>query len=301
MKQGNDDPVVPLWKLERFLIGELPPEEMARIEKLRTEDPKVAEWLRALQAEHADLQASHPTGIMAGRIWNKLKAEPGGVRGARGADGGARLPGLLRRMQSAIAAGTGKAALVPIFGLALLLTLMPNRFSCSTGDDVEAALGRRGTTGIEDTRLKGSAPALFLYRKTGAGAEPLASGSLARSGDLIQVQYDGAGRKYGAIFSLDGQNHVTWHLPGNGLQAALLASGKTPLSSAFELDEAPGREDFHFLASDQPFSPDSLAAAIAAGIGSVAISPGQRPDSLSPASPSRISHTLFALTKDNLK
>lgn len=296
MKEGNNDPVIPLWKLERFLIGELPPEEMARIERLRTEDPDVAEWIRALQAEHADLRASHPTGMMAGRIRNKLKAE-------EEANGGAGWPGLLRRMRAALATGTGKAVLVPVFGLALLLILMPNRFSRPAGgEDTDAALAP-GAKDVEDTRLKGSAPALFLYRKTGAGAEPLVSGRPAHSGDLIQVQYDGAGRKYGAIFSLDGQNHVTWHLRGNGREAALLAAGKTPLTSAFELDDTPGREDFHFLASDLPFSPDS-AAAIAAGPGSASM-PGDPQSDGPPASssrtPSRISHTLFALTKDNLK
>jgi hypothetical protein len=292
MKEGNNEPVIPLWKLERFLIGELPPEEMARIEKLRAEDPDLADWIRALQAEHADLQASHPTGMMAGRIWNKLKAE-------QRERGGAGPTDMLRRMLTA-ATGSGKAVLVPIFGLALLLTLMPNRFSCSTSE-MDVALGTPGSKGIEDTRLKGSAPALFLYRKTGAGAEPMVSGGLARSGDLIQVQYDGAGRKYGAIFSLDGQNHVTWHLPSDGRQAALLSPGKTPLSSAFELDAAPGREDFHFLASDQPFSPDSLAAAVAAAPGHGAMPAGPQSDGLRPASPSHVSHTVFALTKDNLK
>src|SRR6187402_1024564 len=35
MNEGKSGPEIPLWKLERYLIGELAPAEMARIDKLK--------------------------------------------------------------------------------------------------------------------------------------------------------------------------------------------------------------------------------------------------------------------------
>ena len=95
MNEDKSGPDIPLWKLERYLIGELPPAEMARIDKLKSQDPEVADWIKALQAEHADLKASHPTESMADGIRDRLNGPSGaGNRGAaqsgRTAQGGRR-------------------------------------------------------------------------------------------------------------------------------------------------------------------------------------------------------------------
>jgi hypothetical protein len=281
MNEGKSGPEIPLWKLERYLIGELPPAEMARIDKLKAEDPEVAEWLKALQAEHADLKASHPTERMSGAIWNRLESRTGPRVGPPAASRRSLWRGAL---------------LVPALAVALMLTLIPNRFTCSDGSPL--ALG--GNSEKEDTRLKGSLPALYLFRKADSGAEALRPGGAVRAGDLIQVQYEAAGRKYGAVFSVDGSGKVTWHLPERGnLSAALSPSGRTALASAFELDEAPGREDFHFVAADRPFPLDSAAdAAIKDNAG---FSERPQPDSQGNRSKAAMTHTFFALTKDSLK
>ncbi len=243
---------------------------MERIDRLKAEDADLADWLRALQAEHEDLQAAHPTGRMSGRIWNKLKRieKPKGPRGIR------------------IAA----AVLAPAFALVLILMIVPIRFSGA----LETVPSRTET---EVTRLKGSMPELYLYRKSAGGAEALRPGGATHAGDLIQVHYEAAGRKYGAIFSRDGNGLVTRHLPETGNQAALLAaSGKTALASAFELDETPGREVFHFIASDRPFTLDSILASLSGGAESSGPDAGPRAESIG-----GMSHTVFVLTKESLK
>ena len=77
------------------------------------------------------------------------------------------------------------------------------------------------------------------------------TGTLARSGDLVQIAYRSDGLAYGAIFSVDGRGAVTRHLPAAGEQAVPLAKRDT-LDFAYELDDAPRWERFYLVASDRP-------------------------------------------------
>ncbi|MDB5049633.1 MAG: ActD [Fibrobacteres bacterium] len=226
MKKSDGHPDFPVWKLERYLLGELPAPEMERISRLKETDPALAEWIRALEAEHADLAEMHPTGRVAGRIWNRLRESAPAPRRAWNAP----------------------AIWVPALGLLLMAALLPLNYSAWIHS------GGRPTEEPEETRLKGLQPALFLYRKTGESAMNLNSGDRVRPGDLIQMYYDAAGRGYGAIFSLDRDGNVTWHLPDDGGHSApLIKGGKVPLGFAFELDSLAGFERFFFVAADRPF------------------------------------------------
>jgi hypothetical protein len=262
-KYPGNEPAVPLWKLERYLLRELPASELERIDKLKSADPELASWIKALETEHADLAASHPTGVMAGRIRNKLDnlSKPGAKR-----DGHA----VRSRTEGGMNLWLRPVFLVPVSGLALLLafTLAPLR---DRRDQASADM--------ETTRIKGSLPELYMYRKSGQVPEILPTGAPVRSGDLIQVFYDAAGKKYGAIYSVDGRGNVTWHLPelsresagrpGGGLRSVeLKTAGKTPLPSAFELDDAPGEEKFFFVTSDRPFVLDGLPSTVPSGAAS---------------------------------
>jgi hypothetical protein len=71
---------------------------------------------------------------------------------------------------------------------------------------VGAGLGvlrlREGGIGAPaETRIKGLRPHLGVFRQTPAGVEALADGSLARDGDLVQLTYQAAGRRFGVILS----------------------------------------------------------------------------------------------------
>lgn len=233
MKKPDGHPDFPVWKLERYLLGELPAEELARIGKLRKTDPVLAEWLRALEAEHEDLAQMHPTGRVAGRIWNRLRESDPAMRRA----------------------WMAPRIWVPAFGLLLIAALLPLTYSSLQRPPSRSDQEEQGT------RLKGLQPALYLFRKAGDSALGLRTGERVRPGELIQIYYDAAGRGYGAIFSLDRNGEVTWHLPDEGTHSAPLAQGgKTPLGFAFELDSLPGYERFFFVAADRPFE---LATALA--------------------------------------
>src|SRR6185436_11923836 len=65
----------------------------------------------------------------------------------------------------------------------------------------------------EVTRERGLEPHLAIYRKRGQGVERLKDGSPARGGDLLQIAYVSAGRRYGVIASVDARDEITLHLP----------------------------------------------------------------------------------------
>ena len=105
------------------------------------------------------------------------------------------------------------------------------------------------------TRIKGLTPRLLVHRQTGAHVELLADHRQASEGDRIQVGYVAAGRRFGAIISIDGRGHVTQHWPEGGSESAALApSGEVTLPHAYVLDDAPGFERFVLLSSDTAFS-----------------------------------------------
>ena len=127
--------------------------------------------------------------------------------------------------------------------------------------------GNRAMPVVE--RLKGtdesSRPLLMLYRRTAESSERLADGGVARAGDVIRVGYRAAGRRYGAIVSIDGRGTVTMHLPSVGTRSVALGHDATVLlDRAYELDDAPKWERFYFIAGESPFDLGPVLEAVRA-------------------------------------
>jgi hypothetical protein len=117
-----------------------------------------------------------------------------------------------------------------------------------------------------ENRLKGIATHITVYRGTSQGAEELASGSIVRSADVLQLSYTAGDARYGAILSVDGRGAVTWHLPqgyAGGLRESpsLDQKGTVILPSAYELDDAPGFERFFITFSQNPFDLEGIEKA----------------------------------------
>ena len=116
----------------------------------------------------------------------------------------------------------------------------------------------------EGTRIKGDSLKLLIFRKTPQGVEQLSSGSRVRQNDLVQLSYQVAGQKYGAIVSVDGRNAISVHLPERGNLAAELVVGRAvPLAHAYRLDDAPTAEVFFFVTSNERFPVQLVRDAIA--------------------------------------
>ena len=253
------------WKLERYLLEELPRHEMEQIREALEQDASLSERLEALRMSNDDVLEKYPAAWMARRIEQRAHTAQA-ARGERG---------WLAQLWPAPAV-LAVAAIVPLL------------------DPQEQA--EEVVDGPSLIRAKGLEPHLIMHRKTESGAELLESAAAVEKGDLIQIQYVAAGRGYGAIVSIDGRGRVTTHLPATGGEAvALTKTGAVSLPFALELDDAPRRERFYFVTSRAPFSMSTVIAA-AQRLVSAEVEGSGGSDSLSV--PTLLEQSVFVLTKN---
>jgi hypothetical protein len=215
-------PRIPAWQLERHRLGELPSHQAASIAETLAGDAEARAHIDELQADDARVLAAHPPRVMAAAIGERIDRESKAPSPSR-----ARV-----RLLGAAAAAVCLLAVVPLV---------------------------RPRSPLPETRIKGLAPSLLVFRESANRPEPLASSSFARADDVIQLAYQAAGRRYGVVISIDGRGHVTRHLPKTGDRAARLESGApVPLAEAYRLDDAPGFELFFLVAADAPFSVEAV-------------------------------------------
>lgn len=204
------------WQIERFVLGELPGPEREAVARAIAEDPELRARVEALDASNREILAEHPPRVAATVIRERAEA--------------------LRRWS------------LPAWGPAVALAAC---LAAAVGVLVPREVGVEAPA---ETRIKGARPHLGLFRQTSAGVEALPDGSLAREGDLVQLTYQAAGRRFGAILSIDGRGAVTVHLPREGRTAARLVPGQdVRLPSAYRLDDAPRWERFVLVTGDHPF------------------------------------------------
>jgi len=230
--QHTHDPShLPDLLLERYRLGEMSPAEIERLRRRLATDEELRARLRALDDSNEEIGRRYPSGWLAARIRQRLRADVSHPS-----------PSVSRRRFSwrlpiAVAA---VAVVVVGVGLRLLgpLQRLPAWMTSHSGEQVD--------------RLKGRS--LVLFRKTAAGSEVLSDEARVRAGDQIRIGYRAAGRSYGLILSIDGRGVVTRHFPQQGEQAALLIhDGLVLLDHAYELDDAPGWERFYLVTGHQAF------------------------------------------------
>lgn len=236
-------PRVSDWLVERLAAGELDHERAEALRSRLTADGAKVRLLE-IAASNAAILAEHDPGQVAAEIRRRLAAS--------------------EKRQ-----GAGRGLLVPAFSVvmtcvAVLAVLVLRPRVEVPGDDARVAAP--SMSGPETVRLKGLRPRLVVYLKTAAGASRREAGTFAKAGDVLQVAYVAAGRRFGVVASVDALGTVTLHLPEQpGYAQALVAQGEIPLPHAFELDDAPGFERFVFVTSDQPFHTDRVLESLRAG------------------------------------
>ena len=218
-------------ELERYLLGELPPEHMGRVSALEATDPVLQTRLEALRRSAADIVARHPAPAAAAGIRRRLT-----TRRRSGEQWWPRWPGLAASAAASIA-------------LVLIAVHLARPAAVDPGGD----------------RTKAGGPALVVYRWAPEGPEVLTLGATAGPGDLLRIGYKADGRRFGVILSSDGSGVVTQHLPASGERSAeLSADALALLDMSFELDAAPSWERFYFVTSDHPFDVDVVRRAVSA-------------------------------------
>jgi len=103
-------------------------------------------------------------------------------------------------------------------------------------------------------KRSGTLPALTIYSRDSGTVRELRNYTTVASNDSLQIKYYAAGRKYGLIFSVDGNGVVSLHFPedttGGGGSARLEQGGVHMLPIIVVLDSAQLFERFYFLTSD---------------------------------------------------
>lgn len=225
--------------LEQYSLGELPARLSKMVKDELEHDADLRARLSALADSDREISDRYPAETIVPRIRERLLRADG--RGSASA----RTPGHSRA--GAAPARRSASPLAWALPVAAMVVLALSFFTV-----------RERMAPVPDTRLKGLAPHLTVFRKTASGAEELQAGTLARRADVLQLSYSAGEAKYGVIFSVDGRGAITWHMPsgyrgGSRAAPALDLQGQVVLPSAYELDDAPGFERFFLVYSSVPF------------------------------------------------
>jgi hypothetical protein len=236
MTGGSRNPVIPDWKLERFLLGELSANEMEAIRRAVEVDESVRARVDALEMSNREILQRNPPGWMAEQIRRRLATER-------------RAPAVPRRRW------WPRAVLVPasaVAVVALALFIVPG------------LLPTGGPIVTEVTRFKGAGPELRIHRQIDGGSEELVDGAQAAENDLLLLQYRTDREGFGCIVSIDGRGTITTHLPAEGDLAESVPPGSWHfLDFAYELDDAPYRETFILVTSPSVFELGIVTRAVA--------------------------------------
>ena len=239
--------MIPDWKLEKYLTGDLPAEEMREIREMEATDEIFAGRVKMLREDNAAILKKLPFE----KLSEKIATMPG--RSNAGAGNTVRVNFKLVKLAAA-AALVLAVVTVALFSQRSLSeqsgTVLANNANSVNGAQVmEVAMVDQN----DDVRIKGLSARMEVWKKTGDSAVQMENLGEAREGDEIQLRYSVAEKCFGLLFSMDGNGTITMHM-GQENRAVELEPGKmTTLPFAYKLDNAPKFEKFFFLTSKSEF------------------------------------------------
>lgn len=227
------------FKLERYLLGELPQKEMREFQERELNDEIFAARVREMREQGKRFLAENPFAVLEDRIEAADNMDGRGVEGSRDGVGHNTL---WLKVAAALVIALG------VFSMVLL-----NR-NVETFDSQNASMEVAMADVDNGTRIKGMSASLEVWKKTGDSAVQMANLADASEGDEIQLRYRVPQKCFGMLFSMDGNGTVTMHM-GDGNNAIELEPGKmTTLPFAYKLDNAPKFEKFFLLTSQNSFA-----------------------------------------------
>ena len=235
--------MIPDWKLERYLTGDLPAEEMREIRDMEATDEVFAGRVKLLREDNAAILKKLPFE----KLSEKISAMPGRSNGA----------GNTVRVNFTLVKFAAAAALVlAVVTVALFSQRDITVPAQSANGSMEVAMGTDVENSMCDTRIKGLDARMEVWKKIGDSAVQMSNLDEAREGDEIQLRYSVPEKCFGLLFSMDGNGTLTMHM-AEGNKAIALEPGKmTTLPFAYKLDNAPKFEKFFFLTSRDNFELD---------------------------------------------
>ena len=237
--------MIPDWKLERFLTGDLPEEEMNKLRELEANDAVFANRVKMLREDNKAILSKLPFETLAANLGTVTETAGTAAKNA---------PRFTLVKFAAVAMFVFAVALVAFF--AQRETSVMNE---RVGSDVANVNGSQNTQvalaeNESDTRIKGLDARMEVWKKTPAGIVQLNDLDSVGEGDEIQLRYAVPEKCFGLLFSMDGNGALTLHM-GDGVKAVELAPGKmNSLPFAYKLDDAPYFEKFFFVTSPKEFA-----------------------------------------------
>lgn len=217
--------------LERYACGEVTDEEKLLVEEECRNDSNLSAQLAALKRSDAEILSTYSPRKIANEIALKMHREQ--VRITMSDD------------VSAVISNRDRLRLLPAWSYSLLLLLV---FIVPLSVHY---LNSRVPVG---ERTKGFGPTLSIYRDEGNSYNKLPDSAVVTEGDRLQIGYTAADKKFGVIFSVDGNGVISLHYPTDTLTeqtgSRLEQEGEQLLNTSFELDSAPLFERFYFLTSN---------------------------------------------------
>ena len=248
--------MIPDWKLERFLTGDLPENEMNKLRELEASDEVFANRVRMLREDNKAILNKLPFETLAAKIDAVDAGTVTETAGAANLDAAENAPRFTLVKFAAAAVLVLAVALVAFFAQSETVV---------TGNDVAGNDVARNAQGVQqtqialaetqsDTRIKGMDARMEVWKKTPAGIVQLNDLDEVSEGDEIQLRYAVPEKCFGLLFSMDGNGALTLHM-GNGEKSVELAPGKmNSLPFAYKLDNAPYFEKFFFVTSSNEFA-----------------------------------------------
>ena len=253
--------MIPDWKLERFLTGDLPEEEMNKLRELEANDAVFANRVKMLREDNKAILSKLPFETLAERIADATDiAGEGRANLGTGAAGNAVKNAAKNAPRFTLVKFA--AAAMFVFAVALVAFFAQSETSVMNervGSDVANVNGSQNTQvalaeNESDTRIKGLDARMEVWKKTPAGIVQLNDLDSVGEGDEIQLRYAVPEKCFGLLFSMDGNGALTLHM-GDGVKAIELAPGKmNSLPFAYKLDDAPYFEKFFFVTSPKEFA-----------------------------------------------
>lgn len=247
MNSRKNGPVTD-FKMERYLVGALPENEMRELRDREATDEIFAARVRELREQNKKILVQNPFENLV-RNLDKMDAANGSVPTAAGV-GAAEARTLISRFNVLKIA----AALVVALGIVSAVFLGAKENVVQDNDSAHIAMDVAMVSENSDTRIKGLEARMEVWKKSESGIVQLEDMSTAKEGDEIQLRYSVPEKCFGMIFSMDGNGALTVHM-GNDNKSVALEPGKmVSLPYAYKLDDAPHFEKFFLLTSEKEFA-----------------------------------------------
>lgn len=241
--------MIPDWKLERYLTGDLPDSEMREIREMEATDEIFAGRVKMMREDNRAILKKMPFERLSERLDAMPTRSGNGLKGAGSNGAGNGVSFTLVKFATA-------AALV----LAVVtVALFSQREVVSPATDGGAQVMDVAMVDSQDegTRIKGLEARIEVWKKTADSAVQMSNLDEAREGDEIQLRYLVPEKCFGMLFSMDGNGTVTMHMADDNKAIALEPGKMTTLPFAYKLDNAPKFEKFFLLTSRAAFELDA--------------------------------------------